>query len=122
LAGRRRATGNWRSNGEGLVLIDWSDNSVGHPMIDRAAFFARIPRETIARAGRAWSEARRTKALGSGPERALQLIAPIVHLLGAWTYRRFSRRNRKLNAQGQPVMAFIPTVHTIDAPVDAQHP
>src|SRR3954449_1061895 len=35
--------GNWRSDGESLVLLDWGDVGVGHPMLDMSSFLAYVP-------------------------------------------------------------------------------
>jgi hypothetical protein len=71
------------------VLLDWGDCGLGHPLLDQAAFLARIDpaaREPVAEAwGRLWGET----VAGSEPHRASALLAPVAALRQAIVYRTF---------------------------------
>ena len=41
--------GNWRWDGRSLVLLDWGDTGVGHPMLDISSFQQHVPDEARAR-------------------------------------------------------------------------
>ena len=76
--------GNWRAGAGTLVLLDWGDSCVGHPLLDMPAFLGRMPTEV------AWSLRERWIALLDGDaKRAGELIAPIAALRQALIYRSF---------------------------------
>ncbi len=81
--------GNWRSAGQGTVLVDFADSYYGHPAIDglRPADFT--SEERWSQAAELWSEAWRTLVPGSDPARALRLAAPLAHLAYAVRYQEF---------------------------------
>ena len=64
--------GNWRYGPRGLLLLDWGDSGVGHPLLDLPAFLERLPpdQQDDVRAGwvRQWRTRRRTRT-SSGPSR-----------------------------------------------------
>jgi hypothetical protein len=72
-----------------LVLLDWGDCGIGHPLLDQSAFLSRIqPAEApVARAR--WHAAWRRMLPGSDPDRASDLIAPIAAARQAVIYQRF---------------------------------
>ena len=83
-------TGNWIAAGDDLVLIDWGDSFVGHPMIDAAAFLGRIADADLkARVLATWVDAWRGACPDSDPERAVAAVPPIAALQRALTYRMF---------------------------------
>ena len=82
--------GNWRYGSDGLVLLDWGDARVGHPLFDFAGtFLGRVPEASRGRVREAWLEAWRAEYPAADPERAAELIAPIAALLGALVYQGF---------------------------------
>ena len=85
--------GNVRGGGRhGRVLImDWGDACVSHPMTDELAFTRRLePSDRASAAGwfmKAWQDL----VPGCEPERAAQLLRPLSALIGAVTYADFVR-------------------------------
>jgi len=84
--------GNWRSDGESLVLLDWGDVGVGHPMLDISSFLAYVPEEAQPRVREAWIDAWRRERPGSDPAAADTVLAPIEALRRAVIYQRFLDR------------------------------
>ncbi len=82
--------GNWRSDGRSLVLLDWGDAGVGHPLLDLPAFFrSAVDPAVRARVQKVWLAHWRRAVPGSDPDRAAELIAPVAALRQALTYRTF---------------------------------
>ncbi len=81
--------GNMRGSESSLVLLDWGDCGVGHPLLDAAAFLDRIPAGDVTSARAHWNRAWRAVIPGSEPERALQLLAPVAAARQAVIYRAF---------------------------------
>ncbi len=81
--------GNLRGDGTSLVLLDWGDCGVGHPLLDRAAFFERVAPDVAAEVSRTWHAAWRTAIPGSDPDRASRLLAPVAAARQAVIYRGF---------------------------------
>jgi Phosphotransferase enzyme family len=81
--------GNLRGLGEQLVILDWGDCGVGHPMLDVAAM--KEPLDAQSRDGvvEAWAGAWQERYPGSDPLRAATLIEPIAALRQAVIYRKF---------------------------------
>lgn len=81
--------GNWRLGSGGLVLLDWGDSGVGHPLLDLAAFLSRIPGKLRDQIRSAWLDAWREHRPDSDPIRAARLVAPIAALRQAIIYQCF---------------------------------
>ena len=81
--------GNWRSDGHSLVLLDWGDVGVGHPMLDMSSFEEYVPDDLQPRIRQAWIDAWTSERAGSDPARAEALIGPIASLRRAVIYQRF---------------------------------
>jgi hypothetical protein len=82
--------GNWIGNGQRLVLVDWGDSLVGHPMLDVLAFLERTPAGAVRNRLRAvFVDAWRAAAPGSDPDRAMSLIEPVEAMRRALVYRTF---------------------------------
>jgi len=81
--------GNWRFDGRSLVLLDWGDVGVGHPMHDISSFEAYVPEDIRPRIREAWRDAWNDPCPGGDPARAETLIAPIASLRRAVIYQRF---------------------------------
>jgi hypothetical protein len=84
--------GNWRSDGRSLVLLDWGDSGVGHPMLDMSSFDQYVPEDVRPRIREAWIEAWRAVRPGSNPARADIVIAPMAALRRAVIYQGFLDR------------------------------
>jgi hypothetical protein len=81
--------GNWRGGDDRLVLLDWGDSGVGHPMLDLAAFLPRVPEAVRATLQQSWIAAWRRERPRADPARAAALIAPVAALRQAVVYQRF---------------------------------
>jgi Ser/Thr protein kinase RdoA (MazF antagonist) len=86
------APGNARFDGRRLVLLDWGDCGVGHPLFDRSAFVDRIPDELVERVTLHWNELWRQAVPGSDPERAADILAPVAAARQAVIYQGFLDR------------------------------
>ncbi len=71
------------------VLIDWGDSFVGHPLIDELAFTQRLDAEDRVVARRWFVDAWRRIAPETDPERAAELLRPVLPLLAAVMYADF---------------------------------
>ena len=83
--------GNLRGDDTRLVLLDWGDCGVGHPLLDRAAFLARIPPQERAAVVAGWDAAWRDAVPGCDPARAGALLEPVAALRQAVLYDGFLR-------------------------------
>jgi hypothetical protein len=82
--------GNWIGDGRRLVLVDWGDSVVGHPMLDALAFLERVPAGPVRDRVRdvvvqAWAQA----VPDADPARAMDLVGQVAALRRALVYRRF---------------------------------
>jgi Ser/Thr protein kinase RdoA (MazF antagonist) len=84
--------GNWRHGPGGLVLLDWGDSGVGHPLLDTSAFLERVPERHRTTVRTAWAAHWRERCPGADTERALQLVAPLAALRRAVVYQGFVDR------------------------------
>lgn len=83
--------GNFRGDETHLVLLDWGDAGVGHPLLDEPAFLERTTADTTAIRAH-WHAAWRQLVPGSDPERAAALLAPVAAARQAVIYRGFLDR------------------------------
>jgi hypothetical protein len=81
--------GNLRYDGSCLVLLDWGDCGVGHPLLDLPAFLDRVPESEVPALRSRWLAAWAAAVPGSDPGRAAELMAPVAALRQAIIYRRF---------------------------------
>lgn len=81
--------GNARGDGSWLVLLDWGDAGVGHPMLDQAAFLDRIPPRAVPRVQERWRRAWRRALPAADPDAAAGLLAPVAAARQAVIYRGF---------------------------------
>jgi len=85
--------GNWIEHEGNLVLVDWGDCCVGHPMFDTAPLLGSTEHAPLRqRLRHAWVDAWRSAAPESDPERAVTLIPPLAALRQALVYRMFLDR------------------------------
>ena len=84
--------GNVRGADDRLVLLDWGDCSVGHPLLDQAAFLAAIAEEERATVRAEWARLWRAAVSGCDPERAASLLEPVAAVRQAVVYRSFLDR------------------------------
>jgi hypothetical protein len=81
--------GNVRGNAGALVLLDWGDSGVGHPLLDQPAFLTRIEPADVESVRHHWLEAWRHEIAGSDPEQAARLLAPVAAARQAVIYQVF---------------------------------
>jgi hypothetical protein len=81
--------GNVRGNAEGLVVLDWGDSGVGHPLLDQPQFLANAGSGDPGMLRSHWHAAWRRSIPGADPERATDLLAPIAAARLALVYQRF---------------------------------
>lgn len=80
--------GNFRGLSGSLVLLDWGDSFVGHPLFDRTAMLERAGAGKK-RVAQRWIKAWAAAVPGSEPARAAKLLAPVAPLRNALVYRSF---------------------------------
>jgi hypothetical protein len=86
-------TGNFRGGpGLPLVLLDWGDSGVGHPLLDQSAFLTRIAGEQVSPSRDHWIGRWRETSPGSDPGRAAELLAPVAAARQAVIYQGFLDR------------------------------
>jgi Ser/Thr protein kinase RdoA (MazF antagonist) len=81
--------GNVRGSGDDLVLLDWGDCGIGHPLLDVPGFLDRIRETDRAAVLDHWLRRWRTLIPGSDPERASSLLAPVAAARMAVIFQRF---------------------------------
>jgi Phosphotransferase enzyme family len=81
--------GNVRGSGDRLVLLDWGDTGVGNPLLDDAAFTERLSDDDARIVRTEWSAAWRRAVPGCDPDRARELLAPVMALRQAVIYQGF---------------------------------
>jgi len=81
--------GNVRGEGARLVLLDWGDCGVGHPLLDEPAFLDRVPPEALEAVRAHWDQLWRAALPGADPQGASRLLAPVAAARQAVIYRRF---------------------------------
>lgn len=81
--------GNVRGTPDRLVLLDWGDSGIGHPMLDQPAFLQRVPVEHRAAIGERWADEWRRIVPGADPQRASRLLAPVAAARQAVIYQMF---------------------------------
>jgi aminoglycoside phosphotransferase (APT) family kinase protein len=81
--------GNVRGGDDRLVLLDWGDCGVGHPLLDQAAFVERLSRADRTEVQSLWADLWRDAVPGSEPEEAARLLEPVAALRQAVIYDMF---------------------------------
>jgi hypothetical protein len=80
--------GNFRGEAGSLVLMDWGDSFIGHPLLDMVAMLERAG-DNKHRVREEWMQAWAEAVPGSDPSRAAELLAPVAALRNALVYRSF---------------------------------
>ena len=81
--------GNFRGQGGELILLDWGDSGIGHPLLDQPAFLERAPEAELISVQRHWNREIQNAWPGSDPARASRLLAPVAAARQAVIYRKF---------------------------------
>ena len=81
--------GNLRGGGDNLVLLDWGDSGVGHPLLDQAAFLDRIRPDAVEPIHDLWRAEWEAAVPGSDPDRAAEILRPVAAARQAHIYRKF---------------------------------
>jgi hypothetical protein len=84
--------GNLRGDGDRLILLDWADSCVGHPMLDEPGFLGRIAPDDVEVCSRYWHDAWRAVVPGSDPDLASTLLSPVAAARQAVVYQGFLDR------------------------------
>jgi hypothetical protein len=81
--------GNFRGDATSLVLLDWGDSGIGHPLLDQSAFLDRIPSPAVQPIAQRWERRWLERVPASRPAEAARLLAPIAAARQAVIYRKF---------------------------------
>ncbi|MER7755152.1 aminoglycoside phosphotransferase family protein [Kitasatospora sp. NPDC097643] len=81
--------GNWRSDGERSVVVDYADACLGHPALDGLRPRQYLAPERWEQFVSVWEQAWREHAPQARPRRALELVEPLYHLSYAVRYQEF---------------------------------
>jgi hypothetical protein len=81
--------GNVRGDATSLVLLDWGDSGVGHPLLDEPAFLDRVPTDAVDTVRRSWHAEWTSALAGSDPDRASRLLRPVAAARQALVYQTF---------------------------------
>jgi hypothetical protein len=81
--------GNFRGAEGSLVLLDWGDCGVGHPLLDEPAFLDRVPPGALDPMRRQWHAAWSRALPGSDPDQASRLLRPVAAARQALIYQKF---------------------------------
>jgi hypothetical protein len=82
-------SGNARGDGRTVTLLDWGDSGVGHPLLDQAAYFERMPDDDAEAVREHWHRLWSAAVPGSDPIRAADLVAPIAAARQAVIFWKF---------------------------------
>jgi Ser/Thr protein kinase RdoA (MazF antagonist) len=80
--------GNFRGEAGSMVLMDWGDSFIGHPLLDMIAMLERAG-DSKDRVRQEWMQTWAEAVPGSEPARAAELLAPVAPLRNALVYRSF---------------------------------
>jgi hypothetical protein len=81
--------GNFRGGADSLILHDWGDCGVGHPLLDQSAFLSAISAAERDPARRHWRRKWLDVAPGMDFERSERLVAPVSAARRAMVYQDF---------------------------------
>ena len=81
--------GNHRYDGDRLVLLDWGDSGVGHPLLDMTAFLDRVPSGRLGRVTAGWITGWNNAYPSANVARATELIRPLGAMRQVLVYQGF---------------------------------
>jgi hypothetical protein len=81
--------GNWRWHGTRVVVVDFADSGLGHPVLDGLRPSGFLDPERAAASRDTWVATWPEHLPGSDPARALELGRPLARLCGAVLYQEF---------------------------------
>lgn len=81
--------GNFRADAGSLVLLDWVDCAVGHPLLDVAAFLDAVPIRWCSVLRRFWANQWSNRVSEADADRAISLVEPLAALRRAVVYLGF---------------------------------
>jgi phosphotransferase family enzyme len=81
--------GNFRGDATSLVLLDWGDSGIGHPLLDQPAFLDRIPSPAVQPIRELWERRWLERVPSAHPAEAARLLAPVAAARQAVIYRKF---------------------------------
>jgi hypothetical protein len=81
--------GNTRGTDSTLVLLDWGDCGIGHPLLDEPAFLDGLSDAVAVSIRQHWHATWRAAVPGSDPGRASRLLEPVAAARQAVIYRAF---------------------------------
>ena len=81
--------GNCRGDAKSLVIMDWGDSCVGHPLLDQPSFLDRVPEKDKRAVQDHWHREWSKALPHSEPNSASKLLAPIAAARLAVVYQRF---------------------------------
>ncbi len=81
--------GNHRGDATTLLLMDWGDSGVGHPLLDETAFLDRVSAEHAPAVREHWHREWQAVLPDSDPDRASQVLAPVAAARQAVIYQHF---------------------------------
>lgn len=81
--------GNVRGDTSGLVLLDWGDSGVGHPLLDQTAFLRTCPPSEMETTLSHWRAAWQRAVRGADTVRAARLLEPVATARSAVIYQHF---------------------------------
>lgn len=81
--------GNFRAGAGSLVLLDWVDCAVGHPLLDVAAFLDAVPIRCRPALRRFWTNQWSSRVSEADADRAISLVEPLAALRRAVVYLGF---------------------------------
>jgi aminoglycoside phosphotransferase (APT) family kinase protein len=109
---------NLRGMDDRLVLLDWGDCGVGHPLLDQAAFLDRVPGSEQSIVRDEWSRLWREAVPGSEPGRAALLLKPVAALRQALIYRSFLdaiEPDERIYHAADPAIWLVRAAESMDA-------
>ena len=80
---------NWRSDGNDLTIMDWSDASISHPALDIVGVLANLSAQRRATTLDRWAALWRSAVPGCDPSAAVALVEPLQPLQAGLLYQDF---------------------------------
>ena len=81
--------GNVRGIAPDLVILDWGEVGLGHPILDQLTFCSRLSPADRTAVKNHWARRWQQFYPGADPARAATLLQPVTSLMGAVVYQDF---------------------------------